>query len=88
MITKDGFISSYPEKISPRSKKVRVTITEVEPSFLDYQVPKSLIQFNIKSILAQQSVDGILNDILLGKNKKTIEVEVIFTSYVKLGKKC
>ena len=87
LITKDGFISSHPEKISQRSKKAKVTITKVEPFFLGYEVPKSLIQFNIKSTLAQLGVDGTLNDILLDKNNKIIEVEVIFTSYGKLGQK-
>jgi len=75
----DGCITSL-RRISSTEAEATVTIKQISPAFVGFQIDPEHVFFNIKSTLAQLGVNGISTDYFLDKDKRSAEVKVMINS--------
>jgi len=86
LISPDGYIVEL-KKIKKDKIQAVVKIENISDAFLGFRINKKNIFFNIKSTLAQLSVDSIDKEINLNKKKKQAEVLINLISHTPLGTK-
>ncbi len=64
----------------------RLEISSISPRFVGFQMPPNLLQFNVKSTLAQLGIEGELKNIEIDKGKRRAMVDVHFLPIGKIGK--
>lgn len=85
LVTPDGVITTL-ERISERQAIATVLIEHISSAFVGYQIPPERVFFNIKSVLAQIGLNGVGTAYQLERGRGRAEVQVMLTSYGKLGK--
>jgi predicted Rossmann-fold nucleotide-binding protein len=81
LVTPDGLVTA----LSDDHRQATLRIEGISPAFLGFQLEPELVQFNLKSTLAQLSVDGVADEIHLDPKEQVAEVKVTLTGIGKLG---
>lgn len=75
LVTPDGRITKL-EKINERSRRAVVSIENINPRFVGFEIDLQLVEFNLKSILAQIGMNAVLEHLDLDKSKRCADVTV------------
>lgn len=75
LVTPDGYIKEIYATHQERKMAI-IEINSISPSFVGYEIDPALIQFNLKSTLAQLGMNGITREIHLDKKRNSAEVRV------------
>lgn len=84
LITPDALISKLT-RLTEKSAHALVTIENISPAFVGYQIDQSRVYFNIKSSLAQVGVNGVGIETHFDQKLERCEVLVLLTAIDKLG---
>ncbi len=85
LISPDGTISEITAR-TEEMLEVIVTIEKISPAFVGFQIDPELIQFNVKSSVAQLGVNGISREIFIDHKKKSAEIKVELVSIGPIAK--
>lgn len=85
LVTPDGFIT-HIKNLSHHKAEATVSIKNISPVFIGFQIPQELVFFNIKSTLAQLGMDGIGLHYQLDPKERTADVKVELTAYGPIAK--
>ncbi|MDP1836573.1 MAG: LOG family protein [Chlamydiales bacterium] len=76
LITPDATITQLT-RVDERTAEAMLFIEGISPTFVGFQIEPELVQFNIKSTLAQIGVDAICQNFQLDKKTGCAEVKVV-----------
>lgn len=85
LVTPDGRITAI-EHAKGKRRAATVRIENIAPTFIGYQIDRSLVSFNLKSTLAQMGINGIGEELFLDRKNNSAEVKVELASIGHLGK--
>lgn len=85
LVTPDGAITEI-SFIDEKHAVATISIQEISPLFMGFQIDPKLVIFNIKSTLAQIGVDGIEKNLYLDKQNRTALVQVDLIAIDSLAK--
>ncbi|WP_194844278.1 hypothetical protein [Candidatus Clavichlamydia salmonicola] len=80
MITEDGLIIHISKETSLQID-TQVFFNYISPTFLGHTLPKNLLSFNLKSVLAQLGIEAICNEITFNKEELSAIAEVSFIAF-------
>jgi len=75
LVTPDGYIEAIVP-LDERRKIATVKIDDISPVFVGYEIDPSLVQFNLKSTLAQLGLNGIGREYHLDRKNNCAHVKV------------
>jgi predicted Rossmann-fold nucleotide-binding protein len=84
LITPDGFIESIEIK-NPQLAYANVTIKNISKKFVGFEIEKQRIFFNLKSTLAQLSLEAIGEEYEFDKKNNRAHIKVKILAFSKLG---
>jgi len=86
LVTPDGSITKF-KLVNSKEAHAEVTIEAIPPIFIGYQIDKSLIFFNFKSVLAQLGLNAVEQEIVFDQKNARAFVKVIITALSPLASK-
>ncbi len=84
LVTPDGIITNLT-RISPEKVEALVSIENISPAFVGFQIDPALIFFNLKSVLAQLGINGIGKEYQLDPKTRSAFIKVELHSIGKLA---
>ncbi|MCC5832503.1 MAG: LOG family protein [Chlamydiales bacterium] len=85
LVTPDGRIEKI-EHLSETSALAEVTIEEISPAFVGFDLPKEQIVFNFKSVLAQVGLNGVGEEIAFDRRGSKAFVRVAISTIGPLAR--
>src|SRR5689334_3532492 len=85
LITPDGRIVSI-QHVDDRTAIAQVTIENIQPNFVGFELDSNFLLFNIKSTLAQLGVNGIGKKYELEKGSGIARIEVELKGIGPIGR--
>lgn len=86
LVTPDGYIEKI-KLIDQAHALAEVTIEEISPLFVGYQIDIDKIVFNFKSVLAQLGLNGISKEIAFDRSHNRAHIQVELTAIGPLAEK-
>ncbi len=84
LVTPDGFITTI-DRISPNQMQVEISIQNISPAFVGFEIEKEHISFNLKSTLAQLGLNGIPHDYKLDPVNFNARAHIHLQAYGKIA---
>jgi predicted Rossmann-fold nucleotide-binding protein len=75
LVTPDGKITQL-QLLNETLAEATLSIYNISPQFVGFQIDPSLILFNIKSTLAQLGINGVAKEISLNANNRSAQVKI------------
>jgi len=85
LVTPDGVIAEIIDR-SEEQLTALVSIQQISPSFVGFEIDHSHVEFNVKSTLAQLGLNGEGKEYLIDAKRRSALVRVVFCPIGPLGK--
>ncbi|MGC1879265.1 MAG: hypothetical protein WA678_07820 [Rhabdochlamydiaceae bacterium] len=84
LVTPDGVITSL-KRTAPNQLEITLSIQNISPAFVGFQIENEHISFNLKSTLAQLGLNGIPQDYQLDEKNLSAKIHVHLHAYGKIA---